>query len=314
MKTALITGATGLIGSALIPQLLEHKVNIVCLVRSGKQGFVNPAANAIEVSSFETASLRKSLTGISADVVFHLASYGVQAPDRDREQLIEGNIRLTAHLLEAVQDLPLSRFLFAGSCSEYAPAEAGKPIAESHPLQPTSVYGAAKAAAELYGNALAMQLNIPFITLRLFNVFGPGEGPHRLIPFIMDHLLRDEAAELTGGEQVRDFLHVEDVASALIAAASSDLRGHEAYNVCSGRPTTVRELGDITAEVVGKPRSLLEWGKRPYRNDESMWVVGSNAKFFQATGWRPRLDLPAGVAKMIAALRQQRNREPQHAV
>lgn len=314
MKTALVTGATGLIASALIPQLLEHQVHVVCVVRPGKRGLVNPAAETIEVSSFETEALRKSLAGISADVVFHLASYGVQAPDRDREQLIEGNIRLTAHLLEAVQGWPLQKFLFAGSCSEYAPAESQAPIRESHPLQPTSVYGAAKAAAELYGNALALQLQIPFVTLRLFNVFGPGEGPHRLIPFISDHLLRDQKAELTGGEQVRDFLYVEDVARALVAAASSHLRSHEAYNVCSGRPAAVRELGESAADALGKPRELLEWGKRPYRNDESMWVVGDNAKFTEATRWQPHLDLRAGVAKMMAALRQQRNREPEHAV
>ncbi len=314
MKTALVTGSTGLIGSALVPQLLGRQVSVVCLVRSGKRALVHPAATTVEVSSFETEALRKSLSGISADVVFHLASYGVQAPDRDHEQLIEGNIRLTAHLLEATAEWPLEKFLFAGSCSEYAPAQAGKPIPEFHPLQPMSVYGAAKAAAELYGNALARYLKIPFITLRLFNVFGPGEGPHRLIPFIMDHLLRDRPADLTSGEQVRDFLHVDDVASALIAAGSSGLRAHEVYNVCSSRPATVREAGELAADALGKSRALLEWGKRPYRNDEPMWVVGDNAEFLRATGWRPSLDLPNGIRQMISALQQRKKREPQHAV
>lgn len=312
MKTALVTGATGLIGSALVPQLLQHQVSVVCLVRSGKRALVHPAATTVEVSSFETEGLRKSLSGVSADVVFHLASYGVQAPDRDQEQLIAGNIRLTAHLLEATEGWPLEKFLFAGSCSEYAPAEAGKPIAEGHPLLPMSVYGAAKAAAELYGNALARNLRIPFITLRLFNVFGPGEGPHRLIPFIMNHLLHERRADLTGGEQIRDFLHAEDVASALIAAASSGLHAHEAYNVCSSRPATVHEIGELAAEIMKKPRTLLGWGERPYRSDEPMWVVGDNTKFSRATGWRPHLDLSSGVRQMIETV--QKSRGHQHAV
>ena len=115
----------------------------------------------------------------------------------------------------------------------------------------------------------------------------------RLIPFIMDHLLRDQPAELTGGEQVRDFLHVADVADALLAAAeSTNLRPHQAYNVCSSRPASVREVGEIAADALGKPRALLEWGTRPYRADESMWVVGDNTNFSKATGWQPRL--PAG--------------------
>jgi len=314
MKTALVTGATGLIGSALVPRLLEQQITVICLVRPGKRA--HSGATTIEVPSFEVGSLRKSLAGISADVVFHLASYGVQAPDRDREQLIEGNIRLTAHLLETLDGLPIQKFLFAGSCSEYGPSEKpGTLMPETHPLQPTSVYGAAKAAAELYGNALASQLNIPFTTLRLFNVYGPGEGPHRLLPFIMNHLLRDQPAELTGGEQVRDFLHVAEVADALITAAQSEtLRAHEAYNVCSGRPARVREFGEIAADVIAKPHALLEWGKRAYRSDEPMWVVGDNEKFSRATGWRPRVDLPTGIRLMIETLRQQRNREPQHAV
>ncbi len=315
MKSALVTGATGLIGTALVTQLLERKIAVSCLVRTGKQKSIDPRATAIEVQSFELETLRKSLAGDSADVIFHLASYGVQAPDRDHEQLIDGNIRLTAHLLEAIACRQLEKFLFAGSCSEYgAPERDGELMAETHPLQPASVYGAAKAAAELYGKALAAQFKIPFTALRLFNVYGPGEKPHRLIPFIMDNLLQNRPAELTGGAQVRDFLHVEDVASALIAAASANLRPGEAYNICSSRPATVREVGETAADTLGKPRALLQWGRQPYRNDEAMWVVGDNAKFRRATGWQPRLDLQSGVRQMIESVQQKRNREPEHAV
>src|SRR5581483_10458525 len=286
-----------------------------CLTRPGKRVRINTGVTAIEIPSFEPDKLRKALAGLSPEIVFHLASYGVQAPDRDGEQLIEGNIRLTAHLLQAVAGSPLRTFLFAGSCSEYGPPEAhGRLMAEDHPLRPTSVYGAAKAAAELYGNALAGQLKVPFTTLRLFNVYGPGEGPYRLIPFIMDHLLRYQPAELTGGEQVRDFLHCDEVASALIAAASADLHPHHAYNVCSGQPATVREAGELAADALGKPRALLQWGKRPYRNDEPMWVVGDNTKFHEATGWQPHMDLRTGIRRMIEIVRQQRSREHQHAV
>jgi nucleoside-diphosphate-sugar epimerase len=314
MKTALVTGATGLIGSALIPKLLEQNVQVFCLVRRGRAAQVDPAATPIEVPSAGTDALKSALAGISAEIVFHLASYGVQAPDRDREQLIEGNIRLTANLLEAVADWPIQKFLFAGSCSEYAPPESnGKMMEESYPLQPSSIYGAAKAAAELYGRALAAQLQIPFTTLRLFNVYGPGEGPHRLIPFIVNHLLRDRPAELTGGAQIRDFLHVDDVASALTAAGACELQSQQAYNVCSSRPATVREVGEIAADVLGKSRDLLQWGKRPYRSDEPMWVVGDNAKFTRATGWKPRFELATGVRKMVEAIRHEK-REPQHAV
>jgi UDP-glucose 4-epimerase len=314
-RSALVTGGTGLIGSALVRRLLGEEVAVDCLIRPGSLSKLPPLSglSAIEVSSFRTDALRKSLNGSSHDVVFHLASYGVQANDRDREELIEGNVGLVSHLLEAIADRPPTKFIFTGSCSEYGfPAKDGVGIPEDQALRPTSLYGAAKAAAELYGQALASQLNIPFVTLRLFNVFGPGEGSHRLLPSIIQALENNRPVELTGGEQQRDLLHVDDVADALLAAACS---GHfellAAYNVCSGVPVRIREVCETAAEILRKPKSLLQWGKLPYRSDESMWVVGDPARFERTTSWRPKMSLADGIRSMIATVR---NREHQNAV
>lgn len=318
LHSALVTGGTGLIGSVLVRRLLAEGVQVYCLARQSARSKLAPAAalEVIEIPSFETDDLRESLTGISCDVVFHLASYGVQAHDRDHNHLIDGNVRLVAHVLRAVSDRPPAKFIFTGSCSEYGFLAKDKtPISEDQPLRPTSLYGAAKAAAELYGSALASRLKIPFVTLRLFNVFGPGEGPHRLLPSIIQSLERDRPVELTGGEQQRDLLHVDDVANALFAAACSErLQSFAAYNVCSGIPVRIREVGETAAGLLGKPASLLQWGKLPYRNDEPMWVVGDPTRFAQAASWRPKLTLEAGIQRMIAAIRERENRERQHAV
>lgn len=316
--SALVTGGTGLIGSVLVHRLLAEGVHVHCLVRPGSRSrpAPAPALTVIEAPSFETDDLHNSLSGVSCDVVFHLASYGVQAHDRDHNHLIDGNVRLVAHVLRALSDRPPKQFIFAGSCSEYGfPANDRTPISEDQPLRPTSLYGAAKAASELYGSALASRLKIPFVTLRLFNVFGPGEGPHRLLPSIIHSLQHDRPVELTGGEQLRDLLHVDDVADALFAAACSQrLQSLPAYNVCSGIPVRIREVGETAAGILGKPASLLQWGKLPYRNDEPMWVVGDPARFAQAASWRPKLTLEAGIRRMIAAIRERHDRERQHAV
>jgi nucleoside-diphosphate-sugar epimerase len=215
--------------------------------------------------------------------------------------------------LRAVSDWPLTKFIYTGSCSEYGfPAGENVLIAEDQPLRPASIYGAAKAATEFYGNALGSQLKIPFVTARLFNVFGPGEKPHRLLRSIIDHLQHDQSVDLTGGEQQRDLLHVEDVVDALLAAASSErVEPFAAYNICSGVPARIREAGEIAADVLGKPRSLLQWGKLPYRSDEPMWVVGDPTRFRHATSWHPKRNLAEGIRHMIAAVR---GREHQHAV
>ena len=317
-RSALVTGGTGLIGSALVGRLLAEGVRVTCLGRRGSLAKLPQTPNlaVIEASSFESADLRNTLAASPCDVVFHLASYGVQSHDRDPDELIEGNIRLVSRLLPAVSAWPLKKFIFAGSCSEYgAPAGDRKLICEDQPLRPTSLYGAAKAAAELYGQALAAQLNIPFVTLRIFNVFGPAEGPHRLLPAIIHALERDSPVDLTAGEQERDLLHVDDVADALFAAAASErLAPMTAYNVCSGIPVRIRKVGETAAHLLGKPASLLQWGKLPYRGDEPMWVVGDPARFLEAAAWRPKLTLAAGIERMIAALRAPQSRERQHAV
>lgn len=318
LRSALVTGATGLVGSALVGRLLSERIQTFCLVRqgSGRKLSSMPSAEVLETASFGVEPLRKSLRSTSCDIVFHLASYGVQVNDRDQDQLIHGNVCLLSHVLQAVSDWPIRYFLFTGSCSEYGtPSRNNVQIAEDEPLRPTSLYGAAKVATELYGSALASQIKIPFVTLRLFNVFGPGEGPHRLLPSIINHLESDRPVALTGGEQQRDLLYVDDVADALLAAAcSKTLHPGAAYNVCSGTPVRIREVGDKAANLLNKPNHLLEWGKLPYRADEPMWVVGDPGRFANATSWRPKFTLDAGIRRMIDARRERRDREHQHAV
>ncbi len=304
-RSALVSGATGFIGSALVRRLLAEKIEVTCLMRarsrdSSQFGGIC-GATVIEVSSFQTAELKSALTRHSAELIFNLASYGVHQDDRNSDKLIEGNVGVLTHLLEATSDWPLRKLIHTGSGSEYGfPQSEHSLISETDPLRPNSLYGAAKAASFLYGRALASGLSIPLITLRLFGVFGPGEAPQRLVPYLIQRLQHDEPVDLTPGEQVRDFLYIDDVIEAFLTAAREErLKAGQAYNVCSGEPVRVREIGEAVADALHKPRHLLHWGKRPYRNDEPMWLVGDNSRFRQATSWRPQVSLAEGIRRMI---------------
>jgi UDP-glucose 4-epimerase len=306
-RSALVTGGTGFIGSVLVRRLLADGVAVTCLVRLRTRSpgalAALDGARVIELPSVSTAQLDAALAGVSTDVVFHLASYGVHQADRETAPLLEGNVSFLCNLLEVTSAWPMQRFIYTGSCAEYGfPAQTGIPIPETHGLRPASMYGAAKAVAFLAGSALAARLATPFVGLRLFGAFGVHEAPMRLAPYLIRHLSQDQSVALTPGDQVRDLLYEDDVVDALIAAAEGGaVQPWEVYNVCSGRATRVREVGEIVARALGKPPGLLEWGARPHRADEPLWQVGDNRRFTAATSWRPRITVQEGIERMVAA-------------
>jgi nucleoside-diphosphate-sugar epimerase len=305
LRSALVVGSTGFIGSTLVRKLAERGIEVHCLLRNTAKTSHLCAVSGIHqivVTSFRSCELHEALRGISCEVVFNLAAYGVNQQDRDPELMLEGNVNLAGRLLVATAGWHPRWFIQAGSCSEYGLGTDHDLIREDHPLQPLSVYGAAKAGAVLYGAALAGELGVRFVTLRLFGVYGDGEAPQRLVPYLIASLKRNQPAKLTPGEQERDFLHVEDVAEAFLAAANSNrLVPLSAYNVCSSRPVRVREIGEMVAAIMEKPRELLQWGERPYRPDEPMWLVGDNSRFTSTTGWQPKVSLREGLERLIGA-------------
>jgi UDP-glucose 4-epimerase len=308
IATAIVTGATGFIGSSLAKRLAQSGARVVCPVRAESPRAASldgiPGVEPMRLASFSAANLEAALGAVNPDVIFHLASYGVDPRERDPEAMVEGNIALLERLVALAARWPRSRFIHTGTCSEYAPVAEPERLTEAHAALPTSLYGAAKAAAGLYAGALSRHLGVPLITLRLFGVYGSGEAGHRLIPYLLDCLSRGVTPELTGGEQSRDLTHVDDVVAALLAAAvAPGVEAHGVYNVGTGVPVQIRAVAAATARLLGKPESALGLGRRPYRSDEPMWIVADPSRFCAASGWRATISLDEGIARMIAELR-----------
>ena len=307
LRSALVAGANGFIGSALVHRLATADVRVSCLVRKGSPWprlWNSPNVSVVEVVEYEPQILQTALNGLQVDVAFNLASAGVNPAQREPWGLFSGNVGVIVALLLGLGRQKPFRFVHTGSCSEYAPVVTGHKITEEDPLRATSLYGAAKICAFTCGAALATQLDIAFITLRLFGVFGPGEAPYRLMPYLIERLSLGQAVDLTPGQQVRDLLYVEDVVDALMLAASSESMDRPGvYNVCSGEGISVRQVAEDVARIMGKSTNLLRSGERPYRTDEPMWIVGDSRRFKAATGWFPRFSIQEGMQRMIAQSR-----------
>lgn len=303
--SVLVAGATGFIAQALFRCLETLEIPTQALVftdRGQLQRIPGRASFEVhEASAADNASMEEAIESASPEIVVNLAAGGVSPDERQPDNLTDGNAGLLESLLKACAKNPPRLFLHAGSCSEYGPADEGTLITENHPVTPTSKYGVAKAAASELGFSLAPELGVPMVTFRLFHVYGNGEKETRLIPDLIKRLGANKAADLTPGDQVRDFIYVDDAANAFrVAWDAAELEPYQVFNVCSGSPVTVRAVAEKVADAMEKPHDLLNFGALPKREDEEPWIVGDNAKFTGAAGWRPGVTLDEGIRRMVA--------------
>jgi nucleoside-diphosphate-sugar epimerase len=194
-------------------------------------------------------------------------------------------------LVERLRVIGCEHLVVAGSCAEYADSSA--PLREDSPIGPRSVYGTAKTALRE-----SLERSSPPGTLawaRLFNLTGPGEQPGRVVPMVTRSLLAGEPVDLSPGEQVRDYLDVDDVAAALVHLAGQRVSG--VVNVCSGDAVSLRHLLTAVADRVGG-QELLRFGSRDYRPNESMAIVGNNT-LLRDSGWTRSYTFSAMIDRVI---------------
>lgn len=298
-RRAMVTGASGFIGSALTRRLLAEGIGVIAVGRDASR--LPVGAEPVEVQGFTREALDSALAVKACDVVFHLAAYGVLPSERDTETMLAVNVGGTAAIVRAAAKVGARAVIYAGSCSEYAPVEPGTFIDEQCTITTKALYGSTKAAGGLCGRAAAASNGVTFQWLRIFGVIGPGEAAHRLLPAIATQLDRNASVKLSPGEQIRDVLYIDDVVSALIRCADAALEGEEGpLNVCSGQPVSVREMAIALADAMGKPRELLQFGALPYRPDDTLWLVGSTERLERATGFRAPLPLREAIASFLA--------------
>ncbi|MGO4389119.1 NAD-dependent epimerase/dehydratase family protein [Microvirga sp. 2YAF29] len=299
-ETALVTGGTGFIGTALSRRLTQSGIKTTVLARPGAS--TPPDCEVVSIPDLSRHAVTSALAGYRFDAVFHLAAYGVAPADRDPRLVFDVNVGGTDAIIHVAAETGAKSVVFLGSCSEYRDLVQGQLVEEDAPIGVSRLYGGSKAVAGVWGQALAAQLGVGFQWLRLFNVFGPGEGASRLIPALISRLKANETVALSPGEQVRDFLYIDDVVTGILLAAEASLRGqHGPFNLCSGKPITVKEIALAVADVMGKPYDLLGFGDLNYRPDDIHWLVGSPNRFHRATGFRPQMPLLTGIEQMIAS-------------
>jgi nucleoside-diphosphate-sugar epimerase len=169
-------------------------------------------------------------------------------------------------------------------------------LSESSLTKPITLYAATKVALATVLRQFAQITEMEMAWVRLFYQYGPMEDERRLIPAIITSLLRDEVVKITKGEQIRDFLHIEDVASAICAVANSQLSG--IVNVGSGQPVTVGKIALELGNLLRKP-DLINLGALPYRPNDPMFICANNELLRKKTDWTQKYNLTTGLKNTI---------------
>lgn len=306
MRT-LVTGGAGFIGSALVDRLVHggHEVVVVDDLSTGKVENLADALTSGRAHLAEVDVAGPDLAGVVAgarpEVVYHLAAQidvrrSVAEPVLDARINVLGTIQVAGAALET----SCRRLVFASSggtvYGEPDPSEL--PIDESYPPRVTNPYGVSKRAAEDYLGSFASLHGLEPVSLRLGNVYGPRQdsnGEAGVVAIFCDRLLSVRPVTVFGdGRQTRDYVYLDDVVDAFMAAGESDGVAGAKLNIGTGTQTSVLELYEALRAVTGfGPEPTFV----PPRPGELRAIALDCARAEQLLGWRPRLDLEAGLER-----------------
>jgi UDP-glucose 4-epimerase len=300
----LVTGASGFLGACLVQKLLERQHEVTILLRPNScpvrlQGCLERVS--ILYGSLEDLSeLEAELQQKPVDAVFHLAWSGVTGEFRNSTEPAIQNLIGSLRLWDLLRKNSCSVFIGVGSQAEYGPQAIA--LAENLPTSPQTVYGASKLALGVLLKQLCSSTGMRFTWMRLLSAYGPGDDERHMVPSLINALLHGEKPALTAGEQIWDYLYVDDAATALCAVLENKASG--IFNLGSGQPCVLRDFVTLLRDSIN-PALPLGFGETPYRPDQVMYLEADISRLTAATGWKPTTSLAEGIRKTVEWYRNQ---------
>jgi len=295
MMRVLLTGASGFIGRHCLPLLVNAGFEVHATAsRSARETASRSGVYWHKVDLLEGQQVDGLLAEIAPTHLLHFAWYAVHG----RFWAAQENLRwvqASLGLLEAFARAGGQRVVMAGSCAEYD-WNYGYCSELTTPLRPGSLYGACKHALQAMLGAFSRQTGLSSAWGRIFFLYGPHEGPGRLVSSVICSLLRGQPVRCSQGNQVRDFLYVEDVVSAFAALLRSDVQGP--INIASGFPVRIREVVEAIGRKIGN-QELIRFGELPTPPEEPPLLVADVRRMTEEMSWMPSLSLDAGLDHTI---------------
>ena len=288
-RVALVTGAAGFIGSALCRALNTAGAVVHGVSRSPRES--DRSVHWWQSDMLDMNEVRRIIDETRPHIVFHLASQvtGLRSVDAVLP-IFHANLMTTVNLLTALAGKDCERVILTGSLEEPA-ADGTLPV-------PGSPYAAAKFAASAYGRMFHGLYNLPVVILRLFMVYGPAQQDvKKLVPYVILSLLRGRAPELSGGSREIDWVYVDDVVDAYLAAVTAKEVGGQTIDIGSGVLVSAKRVVEQLVEMID-PGISPKFGAIPERPMEQVRVANL-APAASLLGWKPRTPLREGLQRTV---------------
>jgi len=301
----LVTGGAGFIGSHIVDRLIQesHDVVIADNLTTGKRRHINRAANFYRADIRSRWLERVFRRERPTVVCHHAAQMDVRRSVEDPMFDADTNIMGTLNVLRYAVKYGVRKVIFASSGGAVYGEPNQLPVSESHPAHPVSPYGISKMVGDEYLRYFHENDGIEYVSLRYANVFGPRQDPHGeagVVAIFTQKMLQNEQPIINGnGRQTRDFVYVDDVVEANMAALGKE--AHGIYNVGTGQETTVNELFTLLAGFVNP---AIREVHGPAKKGEQMKIALDSSRLHRELDWDPKVSLKDGLERTVASYRQ----------
>jgi dTDP-glucose 4,6-dehydratase len=316
-KPVLVTGAGGFIGSHLVEELVDAGARVRAFVRynsradSGLLALLPPeklaAVETIAGDLRDLPAVTGAMRGVEA--VFHLGAliaipYSYVHP----AEVVEVNVMGTLNVLLAARETGVGRVVHTSTSEVYGTART-VPIDEEHPLQGQSPYSASKIGADKLAESFYRSFDVPVVTVRPFNTYGPRQSARAVIPTIITQALSGDTVRLGNLDATRDLTYIDDTAAGFLAVGETPGIAGETFNLGAGSEISIGELAEKIIAQIGRPVRLeIDPARLRPRKSEVERLISDNTQAQARLNWSPRIPLDEGLARTIDWIRSHLDR------
>ncbi len=301
MRKAIITGATGAIGTALVSELIKKNIEtlVICRTTSERNGRIpdSPLVKKVYCDLKDLDTL-ENIGNEEYDVFYHFAWEGTTGSSRNDMFLQNNNVKYALDAVKLAKRFGCKMFIGAGSQAEYGRVE-GR-LTPDTPTFPENGYGIAKLCASYMTREFAKELNMGHIWVRILSVYGPNDTSGSMVMSTIQKLRNNTIPEFTRGEQKWDYLYSSDAAEAFCLLGEKGISG-KVYVLGSGKSRELKSyIQDIQLTV--NPRCPVDLGKIPYSDKQVMYLEADISELVKDTGFKPKTKFTDGIKAIIENL------------